>query len=170
MEAVIFCRLESGIPEVGIRNTRGWNPEYLRLESGILEWSGLPYMGRFSVWKLWSNRISQNVFWRVFLFSCSKMNSSAEQTYFKNFPSTILLGFQKTARSVSSDDAYAGTFIRHQWNFLIGYLRILFERCFRLMAHISVISWHNPINLYITEKLIKFSTSWFYFNLVISNK
>ena len=46
MESVIFWRLESGIPEVGIRNTWGWNPEYLRLESGILEWSGLPYIER----------------------------------------------------------------------------------------------------------------------------
>ena len=31
-----------------------------------------------------------------------------------------------------------------------------FERCFRLMEHISVISCRNPINLYITEKLIQF--------------
>ena len=37
--------LESGIPEVVILNTRSWNPEYLRLESGILEWCGLLYMG-----------------------------------------------------------------------------------------------------------------------------
>ena len=47
---------------------------------------------------------------------------------------------------------------------------VQFERCFRLMEHISVISCRNPINLYITEKLIKFSKSLFYFYLVISNK
>ena len=29
---------------------------------------------------------------------------------------------------------------------------VQFERCFRLMEHISVISCRNPINLYITEK------------------
>ena len=43
-------------------------------------------------------------------------------------------------------------------------------RCFRLMEHISVISFSNPINLYFTEKLIKFSKSLFYFYLIISNK
>ena len=47
---------------------------------------------------------------------------------------------------------------------------VQFERCFRLMEHISVISCRNPINLHITEKLIKFSKSLFYFYLVISNK
>ena len=47
---------------------------------------------------------------------------------------------------------------------------VQFERCFRLMEHISVISWRNPINLYITEKLIKFSKSLFYFYLLILNK
>ena len=45
-----------------------------------------------------------------------------------------------------------------------------FERCFRLMEHISVILCRNPINLYITEKLIKFSKSLFNFYLVILNK
>ena len=47
---------------------------------------------------------------------------------------------------------------------------VQFERCFRLMEHISVISCCNPINLYITEKLIKFSKSLFYFYLLILNK
>ena len=47
---------------------------------------------------------------------------------------------------------------------------VQFERCFQLMEHISVISCRNPIILYITEKLIKFSKSLFYFYLVISNK
>ena len=47
---------------------------------------------------------------------------------------------------------------------------VQFERGFRLMEHISVISWRNPVNLYITEKLIKFSKSLFYFYLVILNK
>ena len=47
---------------------------------------------------------------------------------------------------------------------------VQFERCFRLMEHISVISWRNPINLYITEKLIKFSKSLSYFYYVNSNK
>ena len=37
------------------------------------------------------------------------------------------------------------------------------------MEHISVISCRNPINLYITEKLIKFPKSLFNFHLVISN-
>ena len=37
------------------------------------------------------------------------------------------------------------------------------------MGHISVISCRNPINLYITEKLIKFSKSLFNLYLVISN-
>ena len=46
---------------------------------------------------------------------------------------------------------------------------VQFERCFRLMEHISVSSCRNPINLYITEKLIKFSKSLFNFYLVISN-
>ena len=46
---------------------------------------------------------------------------------------------------------------------------VQFERCFRLMEHNFVISCHNPINLYITEKLIKFSKSLFYFYLVISS-
>ena len=40
---------------------------------------------------------------------------------------------------------------------------VQFERCFRLMEHIPVISCYNPINLYITEKLIKFSKSLFSF-------
>ena len=46
---------------------------------------------------------------------------------------------------------------------------VQFEQCFRLMEHISVISCRNPINLYITERLIKFSKSLFNFYLVISN-
>ena len=46
---------------------------------------------------------------------------------------------------------------------------VQFERCFRLMEHISFISRRNPINLFITEKLIKFSKSLFNFCLVISN-
>ena len=46
---------------------------------------------------------------------------------------------------------------------------VQFEWCFQLMEHISVISCHNPINLFITEKLIKFSKSLFHFYLVISN-
>ena len=46
---------------------------------------------------------------------------------------------------------------------------VQFERCFRLMEHISVISCRNPINLYSNEKLIKFSKSLFNFYLVISN-
>ena len=47
---------------------------------------------------------------------------------------------------------------------------VQFEQCYRLMEHISVISCRNPINLYITEKLVKFSKSLFYFFFVISNK
>ena len=47
---------------------------------------------------------------------------------------------------------------------------VQFERCFRLMEHISIITWRNPINLYITEKLIKFSKSLFCFYVLISNK
>ena len=47
---------------------------------------------------------------------------------------------------------------------------VQFERCFWLMEHISDISWRNPINLYITEKLIKFSKLLFYFYLLILNK
>ena len=47
---------------------------------------------------------------------------------------------------------------------------VQFERCFRLMEHISVISWRNPINLYITKKLIEFFKLLFNFYLVISNK
>ena len=47
---------------------------------------------------------------------------------------------------------------------------VQFERCFRSMEHISVISCCNPINLYITEKLIKFSKPLFNFYLVILNK
>ena len=47
---------------------------------------------------------------------------------------------------------------------------VQFERYFRLMEHISVISCRNPINLYITEKLVKFSKTLFNFYLVISNK
>ena len=47
---------------------------------------------------------------------------------------------------------------------------VQFERCFRLMEHIFVISQRNPTNLYITEKLIKFSKSLFYFYLVILNE
>ena len=34
---------------------------------------------------------------------------------------------------------------------------VQFEQCFRLMEHICVILCLNPINLYIAEKLIKFS-------------
>ena len=44
---------------------------------------------------------------------------------------------------------------------------VQFERCFRLMEHISVILCRNPINLYITVNLIKFSKSLFNFYLVI---
>ena len=47
---------------------------------------------------------------------------------------------------------------------------VQFERCFRLMEHISVISCRNPINLYITEKLIEFSKSLFYLYLLMLNK
>ena len=47
---------------------------------------------------------------------------------------------------------------------------IQFERRFRLMEHISVISWRNPKNLYIIEKLNKFSKSLLNFYLVILNK
>ena len=39
-----------------------------------------------------------------------------------------------------------------------------------LMEHISVISCRNSINLFITEKLIKFSKSFFCFYLIIENK
>ena len=38
------------------------------------------------------------------------------------------------------------------------------------MEHISVISCRNPVNLYITVKLIKFSKSLLNFYLVILNK
>ena len=47
---------------------------------------------------------------------------------------------------------------------------VQFERCFRLMEHISVVSSHNSINIYITGKLIKFFKSLFYFYFVIANK
>ena len=47
---------------------------------------------------------------------------------------------------------------------------VQFERCFRLIEHISVISCRNPINLYITEKLIKFSNRNLIYILLISNK
>ena len=47
---------------------------------------------------------------------------------------------------------------------------VQFGRCFRLMEPIYVISQRNPIDPYITEKLIKFSKSLFYFYLAISNK
>ena len=47
---------------------------------------------------------------------------------------------------------------------------VQFERCFRIMKDISLISWRNSINLYITEKPIKFSKSLIYFYLVILNK
>ena len=47
---------------------------------------------------------------------------------------------------------------------------VQFERCFQLMKHISVISCHNPTNLYITEKTVKFSKLLFNFYLVILNK
>ena len=47
---------------------------------------------------------------------------------------------------------------------------VQFERCFRLMEHISVTLWRNPINLYITEKLIKLSKSLFNLCLVILDK
>ena len=54
--------------------------------------------------------------------------------------------------------------------FILIKVTVQFERCFWLMEHISVISRRNPLNLYITEKLIKLSKSLFYFYLVISNK
>ena len=59
-----------------------------------------------------------------------------------------------------------------QWTLCKLFIKVTvqFERCLRLMEHISVISCRNPINLYITEKLIRFSKSLFYFYLVISNK
>ena len=47
---------------------------------------------------------------------------------------------------------------------------VQFERCFQLMEHISVISWRNPINLYITEEPIKFSISLCNFYLLCSKK
>ena len=47
---------------------------------------------------------------------------------------------------------------------------VQFERCFRLMEYISVISCRNPINLNIIEKLIKFSKSLFNLYLATSNK
>ena len=47
---------------------------------------------------------------------------------------------------------------------------VQFERCFLLIEYISDILCRNPINLYITEKLIKFSKSLFNLYLVISNK
>ena len=53
---------------------------------------------------------------------------------------------------------------------VVHIFQLQFERCFRLMEHISVISCRNPVNLYITEKLIKFSKSLFNVYLLISNK
>ena len=53
---------------------------------------------------------------------------------------------------------------------LILKVTVQIERCFRLMEHIAVISWHNPINLYITKKLMKLSKSLLYFYLENSNK
>ena len=53
---------------------------------------------------------------------------------------------------------------------LVLKVTVQFERCFRLMEHIFAISCRNPINLYITEKLIKFPKSLFNFYLLISNK
>ena len=57
----------------------------------------------------------------------------------------------------------------HYCVFLLTHVKIIvqFERCFRLMEHISVISCRNPINLYITEKLIKLTKSLFNFYLVV---
>ena len=63
---------------------------------------------------------------------------------------------------------YTSIKILHKFTCMYMYLYVVkvtvqFERCFRLMEHISVISCRNPRNLYITEKLIKFSKSLFYF-------
>ena len=55
-------------------------------------------------------------------------------------------------------------------NYNLIKVTVQFERCFRLMEHISVSSCPNPINIYITDKLIKFSKSLFNFYLVISNR
>ena len=60
--------------------------------------------------------------------------------------------------------------VEHVENPFLFEVTVQFERCFRLMEHISVISCRNPINLFITEKLDKFSKALFYFYLVISNK
>ena len=56
--------------------------------------------------------------------------------------------------------------------FFVSKLKVTvqFERCFWLMEHISVISCRNSINLYITEKLIKFSKLLYNCYLVILNK
>ena len=67
-------------------------------------------------------------------------------------------------------DAYRPYFEHCIFNTKRIKVTVQFERCFRLMEHISVISCRNSINLYITGKLIKFYTSLFNLYLVISNK
>ena len=62
-------------------------------------------------------------------------------------------------------------FLSNAFNKKYGFkVTVQFKRCFWLVEHISVNLQRNPINLYITEQLIKFSKWLFNFYLVISNK
>ena len=53
----------------------------------------------------------------VFLFSCSKINSSTEQTE-ANFPSAIFQSMLVFVQQLSGDILFS-TFIHHKWNFIV---------------------------------------------------
>ena len=64
-----------------------------------------------------SNITCCSVFWVVFLFSCSKINSSTEQTE-ANLPSAIFQSLLVFVQRLSGDILFS-TFIHHKWNFIV---------------------------------------------------
>ena len=58
-------------------------------------------------------------FWAVFLFSCSNINFSTEQTEV-NLPSAIFQSAQPFVQRLTVDVLFS-TFIHHQWNFVVRF-------------------------------------------------
>ena len=83
----------------------------------------------------------ENVFWSTVL-----TNYSIYINHFENKPPCILFKSRLEKIPISKTSPSKGLKVTDQ-----------FERCFRLMEHISVISCRNPINLYVTGELIKLS-------------
>ena len=81
------------------------------------------------------------------------MNSSAEQTE----SATFLIS--ETVRSVLSDDAYAGTFICQQWNFIVrsaDWTKDVFSLVKSNRSHFWVANLNSVLLLFIAFSMSKF--------------